>query len=457
MRLPSRPGPLSAPRLDPEAEPKRSMRKLSQAGRLPVRVQPPRISFLGTLTARGIVKTLIIAAAVLGFLAAGAFAFFYHKFAKLSDEKLLAGPFPNTALLYAAPVRIGIGDTGSPPEIAAMLRESGYGEDVRQNRRGWFHARPDAIEIFPGPDSYFEAGPGVIRFVRGKVESIISVRENGARTEYDLEPRLLSGVVDKSREKRRLVKFADIPPILVNAVVSVEDKRFFQHSGFDPIRIVKAVFIDLREMRNAQGASTLTQQLAKMLWLDSRKTVGRKLAEMLITAHLEQKLTKQKIFEYYANEVYLGRTGSFEIRGFGEAAQAYFGKDLRQLTLAEAATLAGLGQRPSARNPIRWPERAKARRNVVLALMKDNGYITPSQNEAAAAAPLTIARMGTESSDAPYFVDMINDQLADQLRRAQFPGQRLWRVHHHRPGPAERRGRGGGRGHEGCGCHHQAP
>jgi penicillin-binding protein 1B len=387
---------------------------------LSVRVQLPRNSFLAKLDARQVVKTLILAAAVLAFLCVAALGFFYHKYAKLSDQKLLAGPFPNTALLYAAPVQVGIADPGSPAEIAAMLRESGYGEDVRQNRQGWFHLRPDAIEIFPGPDSYFEAEPGVIRFAKGQVQSIISLRDNGGRTEYDLEPRMLSSLFDKNREKRRLVKFADIPPVLVNAVVSVEDKRFFQHSGFDPIRIVKAVFVDLREMRNAQGASTLTQQLAKMFWLDSRKTVGRKLAEMLITAHLEQKLTKQQIFEYYANEVDLGRRGSFEIRGFGEASQAYFGKDIRQLTLAEAALLAGLGQQPSARNPIRWPDRAKTRRNVVLGLMKDNGYITPSQYESAAAAPLVIARTGIESTDAPYFVDMINEQLADQFAQRNF-------------------------------------
>jgi penicillin-binding protein 1B len=387
---------------------------------LSVRVQLPRNPFVGTIPARQVVKTLILAAACLAFLGVGVLGFFYFKYARLTDEKLLAGPFPNTALLYAAPVQVGIADTGSPAEIAAMLRESGYGEDARQNRLGWFHLRPDAIEIFPGPDSYFEAEPGVIRFVKDKVEGIISLRDNGARTEYDLEPRMLSSLFDKNREKRRLVKFADIPPILVNAVISVEDKRFFQHSGFDPIRIVKAVWVDMREMRNAQGASTLTQQLAKMFWLDSRKTVGRKLAEMLITAHLEQKLTKQQIFEYYANEVDLGRRGSFEIRGFGEASQAYFGKDIRQLTLAEAATLAGLGQQPSARNPIRWPDRAKARRNVVLAMMKDNGYIKPSEYEAAAAAPLVIARTGIESTDAPYFVDMINEQLGDQFAERNF-------------------------------------
>ena len=396
------------------------MRKSPQATRLAVRVQLPRNSLLRAFNGRRVIATLIIGSACLAILATAILVVNYFKYARIADEKLLAGPFPNTALLYASPVQVGIGDPGSPAEIASMLRESGYGEDARQNRLGWFHLRPDAIEIFPGPDSYFEAEPGVIRFVNDKVDSIISLRDNGARTEYDLEPRLLSSLFDKNREKRRLVKFADIPKILVDAVISVEDKRFFQHSGIDPIRIVKALMVDLWERRNAQGASTLTQQLAKMFWLDSRKTVGRKIAEMLITVHLEQKLTKQQIFEYYANEVDLGRRGSFEIRGFGEAAQAYFGKDIRELTLAEAATLAGLGQQPSARNPVRWPERAKARRNVVLALMKDNGYITPSQYDEAAASPMVVARTGIESTDAPYFVDMINEQLADQFAKGDF-------------------------------------
>ncbi|MGH9694419.1 MAG: transglycosylase domain-containing protein, partial [Bryobacteraceae bacterium] len=220
--------------------------------------------------------------------------------------------------------------------------------------------------------------------------------------------------------KRRLVKFHDIPPVVVHAVISAEDKRFFQHSGFDPVRIVKAFFVDLREMRRAEGASTITQQLARNLWLDNRKTLARKLAELLITIHLEQKLTKQQILEYYINQVDLGRRGSFTIRGFGEASQAYFGKDISQLTLPEAATLAGLIQQPSFRNPVRWPERAKARRNVVLLMMRENGYITNAQDEQASAAPLVIAKSGIESSDAPYFVDLVNQRLLEKFQDRDF-------------------------------------
>jgi penicillin-binding protein 1B len=345
---------------------------------------------------------------------------FYVKYARLADEKLTQGPFPNSSLLYAAPEAVGLGDSGAPLQFAARLRESGYAEDARANAAGWYHLRPDAIEIFPGPESHAVSEPGVIRFRDGKIASVISLSDNTPRTEYTLEPRVLSSLYDKNREKRRLVRYDDIPPVLVHAVLSIEDKRFFQHSGFDPLRIVKAVFVDVKRRRNAQGASTITQQLARNLWLNNRKTFGRKFDELLITIHLERKLTKQKIFEYYANQVDLGRRGSFAIRGFGEAAQAYFGKDIRQLTLPEAATLAGLIQEPSFRNPVRWPERAKARRNVVLRLMLDNGYIPQSQYEAAEQAPMVIAKQGIESADAPYFVDLVNEQLADQFQDRDF-------------------------------------
>jgi penicillin-binding protein 1B len=364
-----------------------------------------------------------IAVAIIGVVV---FFAYYMKYARLTDEKLAQGPFPNSSLLYAAPRVVGIGDPGTPLQFANKLREAGYVEDGRTNPGGWFHLRPDAIEIFPGDHTYTDAG--VLKFADGKISSIISLSDNTPRTEYTLTPQLLTSLYDKNREKRRLVRYEDIPPVLVQAVIAIEDKRFFQHSGLDPIRIVKAMFVDMREHRNAQGASTLTQQLARNLWLDSRKTYTRKFDEVLITIHLERKLAKQKIFEYYANQVDLGRRGSFAIRGFGEASEAYFGKDIRQLTLPEAATLAGLIQEPSFRNPVRWPERAKNRRNVVLARMLENGYITQSQYDQAVQTPVVTTRQGIESADAPYFVDLVNEQLSDQFQDRDFQesGSRIY-------------------------------
>jgi len=360
---------------------------------------------------------LFLALNTIGLLA---FTFYYVRYAKLIEQKLREGPLPNTSMLFAAPQRVTVGDELTIQEIALALRRSGYAGAKGGSRMGWYNMRADGIEIFPGADSYFGEDEAVIKFKGNKVARIISLRDNGELTQYEIEPELITNLFDRSREKRRVVSFQDLPPILVNAVVSVEDKRFFQHSGFDPLRILKAAYVDIREGRHAQGASTLSMQLARMFWLTPEKTPKRKLAETMITLHLEQKLSKEKIFEYYSNQVDLGRRGSFAIRGFGEAAQAYFGKDVRDLTLPEAATLAGLIQRPSYTNPVRWPERARTRRNVVLMMMRENGYITDREYAEASEAPLTVARSGSESTDAPYFVDLVNESLLDQFQEHDF-------------------------------------
>jgi penicillin-binding protein 1B len=260
----------------------------------------------------------------------------------------------------------------------------------------------------------------VVKIKDGRVVEIISLRDNTARTQYSLEPELVTNLFDKRREKRRLVRFADIPKNLVNAVVAVEDKRFFDHAGFDPLRIAKAAWVDLGSGRRDQGASTLTMQLARGLWLTPEKSFKRKAAETLITLHLEQRLSKQQIFEYYANYVPLGQRGSFSIHGFGEGAQAYFGKDLKKLTLEESALLAALIQLPSYRNPFRWPDRAIARRNVVLQLMLNNGFISERDFAQAKNAELAVARGVTDSREAPYFVDLVNDTLSEKFGQHNF-------------------------------------
>ena len=342
------------------------------------------------------------------------------KYSRQIDEKLLGGPFTNTSMLFAAPQVVMVGDQLTADEIASALRRSGYSETKTTSRMGWYNMRPDAIEIFPGAESYFNDEEAVVKFKNNKVAQVISLRDNTERTQYLIEPELITNLFDRSREKRRLVRFADLPKMLINAVVSAEDKRFFQHSGFDPLRVLKAAYVDLKEQRRAQGASTLSMQLARSFWLTPEKTIQRKIAEVMITLHLEQKLSKEQIFEYYGNQVDLGRRGSFAIRGFGEAAQTYFGKDIRDLSLAEAATLAGLIQRPSFTNPVRWPERAKSRRNIVLMLMRENGYISDEEYARAVEEPLVVAKSGSESTDAPYFVDLVNDSLLEQFQEHDF-------------------------------------
>jgi penicillin-binding protein 1B len=384
-----------------------------------VRIKGKKSSALVRLLLHPAGKAFLIALTAIVVTGLSLFTYFYVKYARLIEEKLTAGPFANTSALYAAPETLMLGDEISVDDILIRLRSAGYTES-RNSRMGWFNVRPDAIEIFPGPHSFYDTQDGVIKIEDGKISQIISARDGEKRTSYDLEPELITNLFDRNREKRRIVHYEDLPPVLINAVVSAEDKRFFQHAGFDPLRIAKAVYEDIKAGYKAQGASTLSMQLARMFWLDQKKTWKRKAAEVLITLHLEHKLSKQEIFTYYANQIDLGRRGSFAIHGFGEAAQAYFGKDVRQLTLPEAATLAGLIQRPSFTNPIRWPERARQRRNVILSLMRENGYISDREYAVAAASPLVVSRPGIESTDAPYFVDLVNDELQDDFAEHDF-------------------------------------
>jgi penicillin-binding protein 1B len=357
----------------------------------------------------GLMACLTLAGAVL-------FIHFYNSYAKLIDERLRGGTYTATARIYAAPGSIAVGDPVSPNDIAVVLRHAGYNEN-RNNPVGYYTLRPDSIDIFPGAESYFDQEGAAVKFARGKIQRIVSLGDNSDRPMYELEPQLITNLNDRKREKQRVVRYEDIPASLRNAILSAEDKRFFSHPGFDPIGVIRSAWVDLKRGRNEQGASTLTMQLARSMFLTPDRNWRRKAAEIMITMQLEQKLTKEQIFEMYCNQIDLGYRGSFEIRGFGEASQALFGKDLKSLTVPEAATLAGMARGASFYNPYRHADRVRDRRNWVLGMMRQNGYIDDREYAVAEEAPLKVVSGAAESSDAPYFVDLLNDDL-----EKRFPG-----------------------------------
>jgi penicillin-binding protein 1B len=382
-----------------------------------MKVRVPRTSRAARFLLGRFGRILIASFALLVILCAGAFAYAYSKYARMFDDKLRAGLFANAARIFAAPESVAVGDASTPSDIANQLRRSGYTES-RSNPIGYYEIEPSAIQIFPGPDSYFEQEAGIIKFSGGRISAIVSLQDNTPRPQYQLEPQLITNLTGPSREKRRFVKFRDIPPVLVQAVTSAEDKRFFQHSGFDPMRIIKAAYTDLKDRRKDQGASTLTMQLARMFWLDQGKRVGRKVAEMILTLQLEQRFSKEQIFEDYANEVDIGWRGTFNIRGFGQASEIYLGKDLSQITLPEAAELAGMIQRPGIFDPYRHPDRTHERRNVILRLMRENGFINDRDYALASDAPVNVPKGSVQSLEAPYFVDLVNDSLQNTFQDA---------------------------------------
>ncbi len=382
-----------------------------------IKLQVPRKALLVRFLLSGWGRAFFIGFVVTVTLGLAVFTYYYEKYARITEEKLRAGPFANTSLLYAAPRPVAVGEDAKVEEIADYLHRCGYSESS-SNPVGWYHVRPDAIEVTPGANAYDTEG-AVIKIQRGKISQIISLRDQTERTEFHLEPELITNLFDRKREKRRIVHYNDIPQVMINATLAAEDKHFFSHSGFDPFGIVRAAWRDVAEHR-LEGASTITEQLARTLWLGTDRGWRRKAPETMITLHLEQKLSKQQIFEYYANSIDLGHQGSFGIQGFGQGADVYLGKDLSQVTLPDAALLAGLIQAPSGRNPFRHPDRAKARRNIVLHAMREDGFITDRQYEDAIASPLKVTREEAESSDAPYFVDLVSDSLQSQFEGHDF-------------------------------------
>ena len=361
-------------------------------------------------------KAILAVAAFALIFGLGTFVYYYNVYSKMIDARLRNGAYRTTAGIFASPGSVAVGDKSSPSELAATLRHAGYSEN-RNNAVGSYSVQADSIDIFPGADSYFAQEPATVKFRGPRISRVVSLRDNTDRPLYELEPQLITNLHDRNREKQRVVHYEDIPPVLRNSVLSAEDKRFFQHSGFDPVGIIRSAWVDLRRGKSAQGASTLSMQLARDMFLNADKNWRRKLAEVMITMQLEQKLTKEQIFEMYCNGVDLGYRGSFVIRGFGEGAQVFFGKDIRSLTLPEAAAMAGIVRGASFYNPYRHPDRVRERRNAIIGLMRQNGYVTDREYALAVEAPLTLVSGPSESSDAPYFVDLVNDDV-----EKRFPG-----------------------------------
>ncbi len=347
------------------------------------------------------------------------FTSYYVQYSEMIDERLKGPLFPNVSQVYAAPVRLRVGDGTGLMDVAEGLRAGGFTEGG-QSPKGRFEIIPSGIRIYPGEDSYFSPEPAEIQFADGGVSGILSIEDQYARNEYFLEPQLITNLFDSSREKRRLVGFRDLPADLLNALLAIEDRRFFEHPGIDFLRLLKAAYIDIRAGAVRQGASTITMQLARSLFLTRDRTIRRKMAEIMVSFQLENRLSKQEILEHYCNTIYLGQRGSFSIQGVGEAAQAYFGKDISELNLPESAFIAGIIQGPNLYSPYSSPERALRRRKVVLGAMLALSYITREEYAEAVDAPLGAVPTNTVASEAPYFVDMVRNKLLERFLQEEL-------------------------------------
>jgi len=377
----------------------------------------------------------------------GFFLWVFVRSSSLVDARLQEARKRVPTRVYSRPVSIRTGDHMTAEGFVSILNalsyqdtqkpEPGPGEFRLDDENITLRSRGTVTEAPPvGKGTAVAAstatpattGPDLVNVVFGStknsgiiVKSIKTVKDDKEQKVLTLEPALISYLFEgEEREKRRFVKYDELPRNLVEAVLAIEDRRFFQHPGFDPFRIVGAALRNLKPGGNLQGGSTLTQQFVKNFFLTPDRTPKRKIQEAALSFVLERRASKKEIFELYVNEIYLGQVGSFNINGMGEAARVFFQKDISNLSVVESALLAGMIQSPNPYNPMRHPERAKARRNAVLRAMADEGFITAEDLVAFSAEPIQVKSKSSPGLDAPYFIDLVRRDLKTRFGESGF-------------------------------------
>ncbi len=308
----------------------------------------------------------------------------------------------------------------------AALRRAGYvGTEAGDVWSGSFRVEGNTVEIRTHKAQ--ASGPSVVKvaFDGSRISELTG--DEVTLESFALEPEVLTNDLSAKTGQRTQLTYKQIPPVLVHAILSIEDRRFFEHSGLDVFGVARALLRNAGDERIGQGGSTITQQLVKNTYLSSKRTLRRKFAEAMLSVALERRLSKEDILALYCNEVYLGQRGGVAIRGVEQGARLYFGKDVKDLSLGEAATLAGMIQGPTHYSPERHADAAKARRDTVLGTMARDGWIDLEQAAAAAREPIAVVPVtGASHAVAPYFIDYVNRVAESQIDNTGKTGRRIY-------------------------------
>jgi len=379
---------------------------------------------------------------VLLFFAAG---YYYVSFARLLDARLHGERERVFPRVFARPLELRRGQSMTERQLIDRLNDLGYAQRAKIEKPGEFAIGNGAVAVLArGPETkgqivrvvFQQRPPDVARDAKSaarrppaRLPDRVQRLELGTKVSERLvlDAPLLTALINGERQKRRPVALAAIPERMVNAVLAIEDRRYYEHPGVDPIGILGAFFSYMTGRRQyLAGGSTITQQLVRNVFLPQLRGISlqeararsyrRKAVEIWVSLVLTSRASKQEILEMYLNDIPLGQRGSFAIAGVPEAARLFFGKDISNVTLAEAATIAGVIQAPGALSPFTNPVRCRERRNVVLEAMVDAGYIEKAAADRAALEPLVVVQRALEA-EAPYFVDYVGQTLDEQ-----YPG-----------------------------------
>ncbi|WP_041531392.1 penicillin-binding protein 1B [Syntrophotalea carbinolica] len=328
--------------------------------------------------------------------------------------------FALPARVYARPLEIYPGLELNISELTAELALLGYRQTAAAQEPGTYRWRGQGLDLvsraFTFGDGPQESTSCTVRFADGQV---VGLQDRVVSNDLDLlrlDPALIGGIYPGENEDRVLIKLDEVPPSVVEALIAVEDRRFYRHHGIDPRGIARALVMTVSG-KSVQGGSTLTQQLVKNFYLSAERTIRRKVTEMVMAVLLEMHYSKEEILETYLNEVYLGQDGNRAIHGFGLASSYFFDKPLPHLGLSEGALLVGMLKGPAYYSPRHHPKRALERRNLVLSQMVEAGFITEQQCAAAKADPLGVVdRPPRGTSPYPAFLGLVHRQLQRDYR-----------------------------------------
>lgn len=322
------------------------------------------------------------------------------------------------AQIFARPLVLKVKEFVSLNEVKQELQLLGYRQVSSPAGPGEYTFAANTLVVYRRAFAFADgAVPERLIRISWQGDRIIDLRDERSGQqlrETRLEPWMITRLLPENKEDRMLVRLEDIPDILVQALLLIEDRDFYQHYGIDPMGIARALVTNLRAGRTVQGGSTLTQQLVKNLYLTRSQTIWRKLNEALIAVIIELRYSKDDILQAYFNEVFVGQKGGKAIHGMGLAAYYYFDRPLNELATHELATLVGLLKGPSYYNPRRFPERAQARRDLVLKVLFDNNLLTVQDYRAALGAPLTVSHQASlATGQHPAFMRQLQFELGD--------------------------------------------
>lgn len=389
------------------------------------------------------VRNILIGCSVASLVIGGASIYLYVSYSRIIEARLSGERERSLPRVYARPLEVRRGENLTEAELVARLNDLGYAQRPTAQAPGEFAIVRNAVVMtprsgrftgktiratFPAPLPVRRAGrpPAAPRGITAL--EVTSGSGKPARADaVTLDPPLLTALMTSgAREKRRRVSLEAIPKRMLEAVLAIEDQSYYSHPGVNPFSVIRAIIVNaVSGNRYPIGGSTITQQLARMFFLTDEfnselqsgtRSYRRKVQEAFMSLVLERRASKDEILELYLNDVYLGQRGSFAIHGVAEASRLFFGKDVANLTVGEAALIAGVIQNPGLHSPFVNPKNAVERRNVVLRAMADEEYITGDVAARASREPLQVAARSVDN-EAPYFVDMVGQQIAEK-----FPG-----------------------------------